>query len=170
MSLFGTSTSQAGGLFGNSTAQTQPSGGGLFGGLGQNNQSQPQQTGSLFGSSTQQNQPQQNGGLFGSSTQQSQPQQTGGLFGQSTQQNQPQQTGGLFGQSIQQNQSQQTGGGLFGNLNKPQQPTGEYLSKLSSSNHKASAFLVPQCSKISNPMEACSASDKARIKGNSRVG
>lgn len=124
MSLFGASTGQTGGLFGSSLGtnpQNQSSGGSLFGGLGQNRQNQPQQTGSLFGQSTQQNQPQQTGSLFGQTTQQQQ-QPTGGLFGQGAQQ-QTQQTGGLFGglgQSTQQNQ-QQTASSLFPGISQSSQ-------------------------------------------------
>ena len=97
-----------GSLFGQKPAfgASQPQGG-LFG----NTQSQPQQQGSLFGSSQPQqgslfgnNQPQQ-GSLFGNN----QPQQ-GSLFGN----NQPQQ-GSLFGNT----QSQQ--GSLFGNTQSQQQ-------------------------------------------------
>ncbi|KAN0089479.1 Nucleoporin complex subunit 54 domain containing protein [Hyaloscypha variabilis] len=139
--MFGSTSGQnkpaGGGLFGSTLGvNTQQPSGSLFGGLGQNNQTnQQQQTGGLFGSlgqNNQQNQPQQGGGLFGQSTQ-NKPQQSG-LFGQSTQQsgglfgglgqnnqqNQQQQGGGLFGGLGQQNQAQQTGG-LFGGANQNQQ-------------------------------------------------
>ncbi|KKY25531.1 putative nucleoporin nup44 [Phaeomoniella chlamydospora] len=118
-------------------AQPAQSGSGLFGGgvggVGAADGQQPQQSGSLFGSS----QPQQSGGLFGQSTQvQSQPSQSGGFFGgfgQSTQQqsSQPTQSGGLFGglgQNTQQQSQPQQSSGLFGGLgqstqqNAPMQP------------------------------------------------
>lgn len=122
------------GGFGQQNQQNQgQTGGGLFGSsFGQNNQqqnkpslfgAQPSNTGNnLFGGNTQQ----QSGGLFGNST--NQQQQSGGLFGKP-------QTGGtnlfgstqpaanaggsLFGGLGQQNQQNQ--GGLFGNNNQQQQ-------------------------------------------------
>ncbi|KAI9870876.1 MAG: hypothetical protein M1830_003675, partial [Pleopsidium flavum] len=105
---------------------------------GSSTSSQPQQSGGLFGTSTQQNKPA--GGLFGSLTNspqagtqssgmfqpqanntqgrglfggQSAQQQGGGLFG--TQSNQ-QQGGGLFGSSNAQQSQPQQGGGLYGSL------------------------------------------------------
>ncbi|PGH08086.1 hypothetical protein AJ79_06086 [Helicocarpus griseus UAMH5409] len=118
-----TNTSAAGGssLFG-TPATTQPQSGGLFSGLGtQNQQQQKPAGGGLFGlggSSTQQTQQGQQGsgslfgGLGSGSTQQ--PSTTGGgsLFGAGTQQQQqPQQTGGLFGGT---QQKPATTGSLFG--------------------------------------------------------
>ncbi|KAL9633275.1 MAG: hypothetical protein Q9164_004799 [Protoblastenia rupestris] len=132
-SLFGQTSNQqpqnTGGLFGPAnTNQNKPN---LFGALNTNTStSQPQQGGSLFGSTAPQSaptgglfgstqpaqtgsifggasQPQQTGGLFGSS----QPPKPGGLFGSSTTQQ-----GGLFGSTQPQQQSTQQGGGLFGNL------------------------------------------------------
>ncbi|KAL2828411.1 nucleoporin complex subunit 54-domain-containing protein [Aspergillus cavernicola] len=104
---------------------------------------QPQQTSSLFNSTTQQKplfgqtqtqQPQQQqqqtglgSSLFGASLAQNQPPQkpAGGLFGlggQTTQQ-QPQQGGGIFGGlgQTQQQQQPQQGGGIFGGLGQTQQ-------------------------------------------------
>ncbi|RYO85414.1 hypothetical protein DL762_005188 [Monosporascus cannonballus] len=109
--LFGNKPATGGtGLFGGTgTAQNTNTGGGLFGGLGQNNQNQQQQPqqsgGGLFGSL---NQNQQKPSLFGTSTQ-----QTGtGLFGN---QNNQQQSS-LFGGSTMQQQPQNTmGSSLFGN-------------------------------------------------------
>ncbi|KIX09728.1 uncharacterized protein Z518_00809 [Rhinocladiella mackenziei CBS 650.93] len=75
-------------------------------------QSRPQQTGGLFGASTQTQPP---GGLFG--TAQSQQQQSGGLFGASQPQ---QQTGGLFGTSSQAQPPQQSTFG-FGQSQQPAQ-------------------------------------------------
>lgn len=99
-----------GGL-GTNNQQSQPQTGGLFGGLGQSTQTQPQQqqTGGLFGlgQSTQQNQPQQQtGGLFGLN--QNNQQQAGGLFNNSTQQ------GGLFQNSVQQQPLAQSQQGQLG--------------------------------------------------------
>jgi nuclear pore complex protein Nup98-Nup96 len=102
-------TGSTAGLFGSTGAtQNANTGGGLFGGLGQNNSSQPQQTqqgGGIFGNLNQ-NQPQSSG--FGTSTQ-----STGGsLFG--TQNTQPQ--GSMFGSSTaQQPQNSTMGSSLFGN-------------------------------------------------------
>lgn len=108
-----------GGLFGSSTAkpqqQTNSASGGLFGGLGTTPATQSQQTGGLFGATTQpQTTSGTTGGLFGSSLaqpQQQQQQQTaGGLFGNTT--TQPNPSGSMFAptpqpqplaQSIQQN-------------------------------------------------------------------
>ncbi|CAI6342084.1 unnamed protein product [Periconia digitata] len=125
------------------------SGTSLFG----NNASGPQQTGSLFGSTTPQpppstglfsnlnkpaapSAPAAGGGLFGSSTAQTQPQQTGSLFGgalgagANTQaQTQPSQSGGLFGGSQAPkaalfggaaSTAQQSNAPLFGNSNTQQ--------------------------------------------------
>lgn len=115
-SLFGGQAQQSTGGFGASTT-----GGGLF---GQNNQQPQQQSGGLFGSSTNTNTT--GGGLFGQPAQQ---QSGGGLFGQNNQQQQQQQgsTGFTFGQSQpannaassgftfgQNNQQQNKPGGLFG--------------------------------------------------------
>ncbi|KAJ5627880.1 hypothetical protein N7490_010108 [Penicillium lividum] len=106
-------TQQTGGLFGSSTAQ-KPAGSLFGGGLGQQPQQQPQQTGGLFG-----NAPKPAGGLFG-----------GGL-GQSTQAQQPAAGGGLFGgglgastqqQQPQQQQSNAFGGSLLGGQQQGQQP------------------------------------------------
>jgi nuclear pore complex protein Nup98-Nup96 len=96
-----TSTNTGGGLFGGSTA----------GGFGQNNQTQAQPSGGLFGGggfgqNNQQNQPKP-GGLFGGSSTTT---TGGGLFGQPAQTQQP--SGGLFGGSTTNNSN--TGGGLFG--------------------------------------------------------
>ncbi|KAI1387760.1 nuclear protein 96-domain-containing protein [Hypoxylon trugodes] len=110
---------QGGGLFGNkpatgtgtglfanaATPQNTNTGGGLFGGLGQNNQNQqqPQQGSSLFGGLGGQNQ--QKPSLFGSTTQ-----QTGG---------------GIFG-----NQNNQQGSSLFGVPGAQQQPQNNMNSSL----------------------------------------
>ncbi|KAJ9227040.1 hypothetical protein DTO027B5_8145 [Paecilomyces variotii] len=119
-----------GGLFG--SAQNQQSGGGLFGstqnkpsgGLFGNTQNQTSGGGGLFGSAAT-SQPQQSGGLFGTTTQnQSQP-QTGGLFGSTTQQKPQGSLFGGFGQQQQQQPQQQTGGlfgGLGSNTQQQQQP------------------------------------------------
>ncbi|KAI1494944.1 nuclear protein 96-domain-containing protein [Biscogniauxia mediterranea] len=107
--LFGNKPATGTGLFGNAgTAQNTNTGGGLFGGLGQNNQNQQQQSqqgSGLFGSLGQNNQPKPS--LFGSSAQ-----STGtGLFGG---QNNQQQSS-LFGSSMQQQPQNNTmGSSLFG--------------------------------------------------------
>ncbi|KAI1473053.1 nuclear protein 96-domain-containing protein [Daldinia caldariorum] len=98
-------------LFGNTGTTTNTNtGGGLFGGLGQNNQNQqqPQQGGGLFGSSL--GQAQQKPSLFGSTTQAA----GGSLFGN---QNNQQQGSSIFGTSTAQQQPQNNGMGssLFGN-------------------------------------------------------
>ncbi|KAL1597751.1 Nucleoporin nup49/NSP49 (Nuclear pore protein nup49/NSP49) [Paraconiothyrium brasiliense] len=125
-SLFGNATGQgqqSAGLFGSSTAASQPQQtGGIFGSTSQ----QPQTSG-LFGgaSQAQGSQPPQSAGLFGSLNK---PQQTtgttGGLFGASTQQSQPQQGSGLFGGALGGNTNTQTqtsqSGGLFGGLGQNQ--------------------------------------------------
>lgn len=105
----GAKPATGGGLFGNAApAQNNTQGGGLFGGLNNQNQQQAQQ-------------PQTGGGLFGGLNQsQAKP---GGLFGNSTQapggsvfgNNQNQQQGGLFGNSQGQQQPQNNmGSSLFG--------------------------------------------------------
>ncbi|OAA68037.1 nucleoporin nup189 [Niveomyces insectorum RCEF 264] len=115
--LFGAkpaTTTTGGGLFGSSVNQQAggTGGGGLFGGLGQNTQTQqPSQPGSsLFGSTLGQGQ-QQKPSLFGTSA----PGASGGLFGAQPN-NQQQQGGGLFGQSstAAQPQGNLPGGSLFG--------------------------------------------------------
>ncbi|OWZ36331.1 nucleoporin p58/p45 [Cryptococcus neoformans AD2-60a] len=131
--------------FGNtstSTAQpaagTSSTGGGLFGGFGQNQQQQPQQPAaggsSLFGSfgakpaAPAAGTTGAGGGLFGgaSGQQQQPPPASGGLFGSTTQpQQQTQQTGnGLFGSTTQPQQQQQQTSGLFGSTTQPAQPSG----------------------------------------------
>ncbi len=109
--LFGNKPATGGtGLFGNAgTAQNTGTGGGMFGGLGQNNQNQQQQPqqpgGGLFGSLGQN---QQKPSLFGPSTQPG----GGGVFGN---QNNQQQSS-LFGGSTMQQQPQNAmGSSLFGN-------------------------------------------------------
>ncbi|KAI9372710.1 nucleoporin complex subunit 54-domain-containing protein [Aspergillus egyptiacus] len=120
-----TGTGTTGSIFGNTNTGTQQNtgtGNSLFG--GPTATSQPQQTSSLFGSTTQQKP------LFGQTqTQTQQPQQTGAgssLFGGPLAQNQQQQkpAGGLFGglgaSTQQPQQQQQQGGGLFGGLGQTQ--------------------------------------------------
>ncbi|KAK8045214.1 hypothetical protein PG993_005238 [Apiospora rasikravindrae] len=103
----GAKPATGGGLFGNAApAQNNTQGGGLFGGLNNQNQQQTQQ-------------PQTGGGLFGGLNQ-SQP-KPGGLFGASTQPA----GGSVFGNT--QNQQQ---GGLFGNSQGQQQPQGGLGSSL----------------------------------------
>ncbi|CAA9964955.1 Nucleoporin-FG multi-domain protein [Pyrenophora teres f. maculata] len=108
-----------GGLFGNNNATqnqqgSQPqSSGALF---GSTQQTQQPQSGSLFGGQNQTSQP--SGGLFGNKPATTAP-ATGGLFGSSTAQSSQPQSGGLFGGALggnTQNQTQNTtqSGGLFG--------------------------------------------------------
>lgn len=111
-SLFGAKPAATGGLFGN-TQSTNTTGGGLFGGFGNNqNQNQQQNTGGLFGASN--NNQAKTGGLFGSTGSQ---QQGGGLFGNTGNQL----SGGLFGSSTnggqQQQQQSQPQNSLFGGGN-----------------------------------------------------
>ncbi len=114
------SPAATGGMFGSTnTAQQGNVGGGMFGGLGQNNQAQqqPQQAG-LFGAGMGQN-TQQKPSLFGSTT------GTGGLFG-----SQPaQQGGGIFGNAGTQPQQQPSafGPSAFGN-SQGQQSTPQSLT------------------------------------------
>lgn len=116
--LFGQANKPStGGLFGNSTTgQTGQTGGGLFGGLGSNNQTQQQQpTSSLFGGLNNAQNQQKPSGLFGQTGQST----GGGLFGG---QNTQQQGGGLFGQSTAQQPQQNSilGGSLFNNSQNSQ--------------------------------------------------
>ncbi|EPE04936.1 nucleoporin [Ophiostoma piceae UAMH 11346] len=102
-----------GGLFGNSQpAAGAATGGGLFGGMGQNQAAQPaQQSGGLFGGGGL-GQTAQKPSLFGGSTAST----GGGMFGgQATTQQQA--GGGLFGNSMAsaQPQAQGLGGSMFGN-------------------------------------------------------
>lgn len=136
-----------GGLFGQTQQnQSQPSGG-LFGGsLGQNNQNQQKPSlfgntstntgGGLFGGNNNNNNSNTGGGLFGQNQQtQNKP---GGLFGGAT--NQPA-TGGLFGNST--TNTSNSGGGLFGGLgaqNNTQQNTGNSLFGASNNQSKPSLF------------------------------
>ncbi|KAK8069642.1 hypothetical protein PG994_006258 [Apiospora phragmitis] len=120
--LFGGAKPATGGLFGNATpAQNNTQGGGLFGGLNNQNQQQtqqPQTGGGLFGGLNQSQQ--KPGGLFGSSTQ-----PTGGsVFGN----NQNQQQGGLFGNSQGQQQPQGLGSSLFGGASTQSQNAPQALT------------------------------------------
>ncbi|KAF2766283.1 hypothetical protein EJ03DRAFT_354107 [Teratosphaeria nubilosa] len=123
-SLFGnTTTSQpgGGGLFGNSTATTQPApSGGLFGsstatgGLFGNTTTNTNPGGGLFSNTASNQTANTTGGLFSNpATNQSRP---GGLFGSSTT-NMPATGSSLFGGSTTApaNQQNNTGGSLFGN-------------------------------------------------------
>ncbi|KAF2089518.1 hypothetical protein K490DRAFT_37272 [Saccharata proteae CBS 121410] len=138
--LFGAKPAGAtgGGLFGASTTNnTNTTGGGLFGGLGNNNQTQQNQGGGLFGQNNQQQQ--KPGGLFGSSTTNT-GNTGGGLFGGSLNQNNNTGTGlgsSLFGNSQQNQQQQQPqlGGSLFGNSQQQlQQSTNQAPSFTTSMN------------------------------------
>ncbi|KAH9864074.1 hypothetical protein J1614_010007 [Plenodomus biglobosus] len=101
-----------GGLFGGNTAgNTGQSSGGLFGGLGTQNNTQQNTSGGLFGSQNNQQKP---GGLFGGSTSNT---NTGGsLFGNMGQNNNQQSTmgGSLFSSQNQQPQQQANNNSLFG--------------------------------------------------------
>ncbi|KAI3399012.1 hypothetical protein diail_8039 [Diaporthe ilicicola] len=119
--LFGQANKPAtGGLFGNSTAgQTGQTGGGLFGGLGSNNQPQQQQQNagsSLFGGLNN-NQNQQKPSLFGQAGQSA----GGGLFGGQSTAQQPQQNsilgGSLFGNSQSSQATPQTLTASIGDVN-----------------------------------------------------
>jgi len=116
---FGTATNNqqgGGGLFGAPKPAT-PAATSLFSGNTQTNAGSGGLFGNSFGGSQTQTQPQQTGGLFGNLGNTSQ-QKPGGLFGTQSQQ---QTGGGLFGASLG---TQQQGGGLFGgsaNNNQQQQ-------------------------------------------------
>ncbi|BAE56838.1 unnamed protein product [Aspergillus oryzae RIB40] len=124
-------------LFGNQT-QTQQSGG-LFGSSTTANKPSPfggaATGGSLFGSNTTGTGTQQSsGGLFGQTQNQGATgaaPASGGLFGSSTATSQPQQSGGLFGNTTTQNQPQT--GGLFGNTATQQKPAGGLFGGLGQS-------------------------------------
>ena len=124
--LFGQSSNNAGGLFGQTAANNnQPSGGGLF---GQNTNNTAPGAGGIFGGAAANTTPgQPSGGLFGQSNTAG-----GGLFGQNNANNSPfgqnnaankPAGGGLFGQNATttanspfgQPAQQQAGSGLFGN-------------------------------------------------------
>lgn len=164
--MFGsTTTSQpaSGGLFGNSATNTGNTGGGLFGGLNNQNNNQ-QNSGSLFGASA--NQP-KTGSLFGASA--STTTNTGGLFGGLNQSNNnPAPMGGsLFGQSQPQNNQQPMNNSLFGasgnallqtsmntnpygndalfaGLATPTQSPGPLATPLSSSQKNKKSTILPQ--------------------------
>lgn len=134
--LFGAAKPATGtGLFGGSTnAQSGSTGGGLFGGLGSNNQQQQQQNtgGGLFGSANANQQ--KPGGLFGSSTQ-----ATGtGMFGSQNQQNQG---SSLFGGAGQ--QQNQQGGGLGGSLLGNSQQNASMPQGLTANLNDVSAYGTP---------------------------
>ncbi|KAJ4263824.1 hypothetical protein NW762_005857 [Fusarium torreyae] len=114
--LFGNKPATGGSLFGNSTtAQTNTTGTGLFGGLGSNNQAQQQNTGTgLFGNSNNQ---QQKPNLFGGSTSNA----GGSLFGGQSNQNAG---SSLFGGSTNQQQQQQNGSSILGNSQSANAPQG----------------------------------------------
>ncbi|KAI8935238.1 hypothetical protein NX059_007827 [Plenodomus lindquistii] len=101
-----------GGLFGSSTAgNAGQSGGGLFGGLGAQNNNQQNAGGSLFGGQNNQQKP---GGLFGSAA--STTNAGGSLFGNLGQNNNQQSNlgGSLFQSQNQQPQQQANNNSLFG--------------------------------------------------------
>ena len=95
--------------------------GSLFGGLGQAQPQQPQQSGSLFPSLGQSAQPQQAGNLFSGFGASAQPQQAGNL-GASTQ---PLQAGSLFSRPAQ----TQAGGSLFASIGPAQSVAGMQQSQ-----------------------------------------
>ncbi|KAI1091095.1 nuclear protein 96-domain-containing protein [Rostrohypoxylon terebratum] len=145
--LFGSkpATGTTGGLFGNAGAtQNTNTGGGLFGGLGQNNQQQqqPQQGSSLFGSL---NQNQQKPSLFGSTTQST----GGGLFGN---QNNQQQGSSLFGSTTTQQQPQNNtmGSSLFGS-SQPNQSTTSFTASINDPSAYGSLFANLGSNEISDP-------------------
>ncbi|KAF7193340.1 hypothetical protein HII31_05319 [Pseudocercospora fuligena] len=140
---FGSSTNTGGGLFGNTSNTNTNTGGGLF---GSNNQQQTQQNqgGGLFGSSTNtggglfgNNQAKPaTGGLFGNNTA-TNTNTGGGLFGSNNNQQQQNTGGGLFGSTANTN----TGGGLFGNNNQQQnKPGGLFGSSTTNTNTGGGLF------------------------------
>ncbi|KAI0022794.1 nuclear protein 96-domain-containing protein [Xylariomycetidae sp. FL0641] len=160
--LFGNKPATGGaGLFGGSgTAQNSNTGGGLFGGLGQNNQNQQQNTqqpGGLFGSGgLGQNQTQQKPSLFG----QSNPTSTGGgLFGgQSTQQQ-----GGIFGASTQQ-QPQNTMGSSFFGGSQPNQSTQSLTASINDPSAYGSLFANMGSNESASPGPLATPTSKKQSK------
>ena len=109
-SLFGKPATTGSNIFGNANANNSTTGSSLFSGFGNNNnanQSQQNQTSSLFGNTN--NQQQKPGSVFGNSSTTG-----GGLFGNLGNNNNQQGGSSLFGQN---NQQQQQPGSLFGNNN-----------------------------------------------------
>ena len=107
-SLFGKPATTGSNIFGNANANNSTTGGSLFSGFGNGNnanQSQQNQTSSLFGNTN--NQQQKAGSVFGNSSNTG-----GGLFGNLGNNNNQQGGSSLFGQN---NQQQQQPGSLFGN-------------------------------------------------------
>lgn len=133
-----------GGLFGNTTAQTGAAGGGLFGNLGGNTQTQQPAQNSLFGGLGQSTQAKPS--LFGNTAPAG-----GGLFG-----NQPaQQQGGMFGASSNQQQPQQgmLGNSLLGNSQGQQMPQQAFNASIHDMSAYGAATLfsgLPE-DKIQNP-------------------
>ncbi|KAI9846244.1 MAG: hypothetical protein M1837_004233 [Sclerophora amabilis] len=114
----GTNTG-AGGLFGQTNNTNPTGGGGIFNNAGTNNQSNANNSSSLFGANNQQ---QQRSSLFGSTGNTNN--QAGGLFGNTgnNTNNSNTATGGsLFGASNNQNQMQQGNGGLMSSNANPHQ-------------------------------------------------
>ncbi|KAH9862595.1 hypothetical protein IAQ61_010013 [Plenodomus lingam] len=164
--LFGQKPATAtGGLFGGSTTNNAgQSGGGLFGGLGTQNNTQQNAGGGLFGGQNNQQKP---GGLFGGST--SNTNTGGGLFGNLGQNNNQQSTmgGSLFSSQNQQPQQQANNSSLFGasgssllntsmntnpygndalfaGLGTPTQSPGPIATPLSSSQKNKRSAILPQ--------------------------
>ncbi|KAF1950919.1 hypothetical protein CC80DRAFT_496441 [Byssothecium circinans] len=120
--LFAGSNNQSkpSGIFGNSTGATNNASGGLFGGLGQNNQNNNQLGGSLFGgqSQGQQQQPSMNNSLFGAS---------GSSLLQTSMNTNP------YGNDA-----------LFSGLGTPTQSPGPLATPLSSSQKNRKSAILPQ--------------------------
>ena len=119
-SLFGKPATTGSNIFGNANANNSTTGGSLFSGFGNNNnanQSQQNQTSSLFGNTN--NQQQKAGSVFGNSSTTG-----GGLFGNLGNNNNQQGGSSLFGQN---NQQQQQPGSLFGNNNNNNSNQGSSL-------------------------------------------
>ncbi|KAI1327433.1 hypothetical protein F5Y16DRAFT_372023 [Xylariaceae sp. FL0255] len=139
--LFGNkpATGSTGGLFGSSTTQnTNTAGGGLFGGLGQNNQQQQSQQGGLFG------QNQQKPSLFGAPAQST----GGGLFG--TSQNTMQQAS-PFGASSTQQPQNNMGNSLFGASQGAQSNVPSLTASINDPSAYGSLFGNLGNSEMSNP-------------------
>ncbi|KAG9850446.1 hypothetical protein KCU98_g4366, partial [Aureobasidium melanogenum] len=165
-SLFGANTTAT------NTQQSQPASTGLFGAAPAAT-SQPQQSTSLFGSSTTTSQPQQSTGLFGAAPAAAQPakptlslfgnnsattsntqpqqQQSGPLFGAATANNNTTNTGGMFGSTAQNSAQTQNKPSLFGAPNPTPSLFGGSTTQPATNNF-SSSLLNPLGNSTARPM------------------
>ncbi|KAI0396611.1 hypothetical protein F5Y17DRAFT_418922 [Xylariaceae sp. FL0594] len=160
-SVFGASkpaTGTTGGLFGGGTTQNATNGGGLFAGLGnnQNQQQQPQQGGGLFGGLGTQNQQQQTG--FGGATQQG---GGGGLFGASTN---PQGNSLFGGSTAQQPQNSILGNSLLGNSQGAQPNAPSLTASINDPLAYGSLFADISGSEVVNPGPLATPTNRKQTK------